>query len=235
MSDLRPNIRRILQDESLCDFARCNDSRSLSSFLAEYEVREYLRTPIGRLIYDLSALAAVEFALIRLASRIETFSRITLPIRIAPQDAFLAMTKYDTTDTKPCKTAERIIEGDISAHDLFLFTGDWQKYLLMVGIDTPLDVGLAEFPEKLSQLVQPAAKQLIGHLKYGMWAEFQHLIWKLRLIVMTEARDKASRESDIREAIANFRDRWGPPAFQGLDFIMPPERGTQGSPAVSIG
>jgi hypothetical protein len=236
MSNLRPNISRILQDESLCDFARCTDSRSLSSFLAEYEVREYLQTPTGRLIHDLSALAAVEFALIRLVSRLETFSVITLPVPITPQDAFLAITKYDTTDTKPCKTAERIIEGDISAHDIFLFTGDWQKYLLMVDSETPLDVGLEEFPEKLNQFVQPAAQELIGHLKYGMWAKFQQLVWKLRLIVMTEAKGQDSKEDYIREAIAKFRDRWGPPAVRGFDFSMlPPERGSRGGPALPIG
>jgi hypothetical protein len=211
MNHQHPNMAATLTQERLCDFSEVTQAAPFTSFLGRQQVKEYIDKQPGSLTFDLTVLAAVEFGLVRLASHSdEKISRVVLPTPILPQDARLAIAKYDTTDTKPCETARRIIQGNIQPRDMFLFTGDLQKYL---GLARPqynsLDEGLAALPELLSERLNESA-ELIDDLLAGMWAEYQQLVWKLRLLVMLEAKDNTSREDDINESIRHFRTKWEP-------------------------
>ena len=218
------DIQRILEDNGLCDFSLCTTSRGLASLLNEPDVMQYLGTSVGQLISNLTILAAVEFGLVRISYGPQGL-RVPLPVVIERQDVWLSITKYDTTDTKPCKTGERIINGQIFAYDLFLFGGDWQKYETVVSPGASLEQGLDQLATKLTSALHPKIHTLAEYLTSGMWWEFQQLVWRLRLLVMREAHTSVSKESEMIDAVVNFRNNWPPPPRRSGGGFTPPRGG----------
>lgn len=203
------NMSTILEQEHLCSFNAIDNAGDLIPLMSEPEVKQYLNDRVGRLVFDLTVLAAVEFGLIRLVSASEVkIERVDLPLAVLAQDARLAIAKYDTTDTKPCKTAQRILAGDIYPVDIFLFTGDLQKYLLFGdGHYASLEEGVKHFSTDLASHLNRSG-DVVSDLISGMWAEFQQTVWRVRLLVMFEARQGVSKEYEIRKALSGFRDKW---------------------------
>lgn len=227
----RERIDIIMQQEQVCGFNDAASAVDLTLFMNEREVKEYLHNRLGRLVYDLTALAAVEFGLIRLVSSSDNkIERVDLPLDVLPQDVRLAIAKYDTTDTKPCRTAERILAGDIYPQDIFLFTGDLQKYSVLVEEHhDSLEEGLDHFSTRLEEHLNRSAN-LVSYLISGMWADFQQVVWRLRLLVMMEAKERVSREDGIREVLRDFRNKWYPPSTSGYDLSNFRTGGGSGSP-----
>lgn len=214
MTPQSSGIQSILETTHLCDFSNCINAPDLNSLLTAPDATQYLGTNIGLLISDLTVLAALEFALVRVSYGPRR-TIVSLPMVLAPNDVWLGITKYDTTDTKPCETAARIINGQIFPVDLFLFTGDLQKYEKLVASGTPLELGLEQLRSGLPNVLQPRIKTLARYLTRGMWWDFQQLVWKLRLLIMREAHTGVSKESAIRDAIRDFRNDWLPPSNFG--------------------
>lgn len=212
MAPQRTTLPVILSEERLCVFDAVGQSEDFTSFLSRRDVNDYLETPLGAIVLELTALAAVEFALVRLVYMTEQpMGNVPLPLPISPQDARLALVRYDTTDTKPCETAERILAGNIRPQDLFLFTGDLQKYQILAEPDyESLEEGLESLPSLVAARLNISATLLAKDLLEGMWAEFQQLVWRLRLLVMLEVKEDISKEDKIKKAIRSFRGRWDP-------------------------
>lgn len=226
------SIPLLLWQEKVCDFNALANVTDLNQFLDRPSVSEYLREPAGFLTFNLTNLAAVEFALIRAVGSSEGLvERVPLPTQVLPQDLRLALAKYDTTHTKPCKTAKRIIEGYFHPSDIFLFTGDLQKFRTLA---EPKYESLAEGLEALPGLLADnnnESAELIPDLLGGMWAEYQQLVWGLRLHVMNEATSGESHEDQMRRVIRDFRERWGGDA-RALDFAVGSSSESSGGAAV---
>jgi hypothetical protein len=105
---------------------------------------------------DLVALSAAEMQLI-----MGPIGRPPeLPVLIQAPTLRLAIAKTDTLPTWPCRTPERIAEGDRRITDCFVFLGDYDK-ALSFGIDKP--DGLREkFQEYLRHYIRLMTESPVG-------------------------------------------------------------------------
>jgi hypothetical protein len=201
------DAEEILTNYNLCQFEPILESSAIVSQLDRLNKSGFFQTRDGSFSREMVALASAEFAFVREASIQDEADDIKFPFMVTAQDVRVAIAKYNTTSTYHCRQKERVAKGEIHLSDVFLFTGDLQKYERFFE-GQPDEKKLDEYVNVLNQNLNDTATELAAGLLTGKWAEFQVLLWKLRLWSLQEYFRSTSQKGQKEEAAIAFREKW---------------------------
>jgi hypothetical protein len=196
----------ILTSLEICEFEPVYRAPVIQGLVERLDQNAFFQSREGLFSREMVALAAVEFALARVVGTQENANEMRFPLLILPSDARLALAKYNTTSTFHCRQKERIAAGEIQLSDIFLFTGDLQKYERFFEGKLS-EEGLADFFRVLGENLNEAAG-VVSDLFGGVWAEFQGLVWQLRWWSIQEYFQSRSAQEQKEAAALAFNKRW---------------------------